>query len=345
MPPPVKPAEVPIGNSVFVSKLGDASGLRTRLDKCFLDIPAAVATAVPGDTVFVFPGVHALTTPIPIRPGVNFEFLGAGAVTSAVNVFSDKGQVGDSDNIILARGWKFSSANGQVLEFAPLAANRKASLFFTFDTLSGGEPVMIYAGAGRIVLDGNAILAPDGTPVQINAALDATIRNCLIKTDTLGNHDAILLAGNLTVENCRVEARGGNGGTDAIGMDDGKLVIRNSKVVSEGANALTVRAAGTVEMSNSDITGDDAALIAADGLIVESDGCNFHCTGTVGAAVETYRNSPAKINLRGGRISSVEGGTDIRVGGAAGEITVAGTTWDRAKGLPTREWIPGTGWQ
>jgi len=346
MPPPPKPdPTVPIGNSVFVSQLGGPDGLRNRLDKCFSDIPSAVAAAQAGDTVFVYPGSYTLSTPIQLRPGINFEFLGSGSVTSSVEVFSDKGQTGDSETTILARGWKFYSENHQAFAFAPKSANRVASLYFTFDAILGGEPVAIYAGAGRIILDGGLIHSLGGTPVQVNAGEDVNIWNCKITTESTANQDAILLWGNLTVENCLIEALGGKGGTDSIGMDGGKLIARNCKIVSEGANALTLRNQGSAELWNCDVIGDDSALTVAENLVIESNDCNFHCTGVGKNAVEIYRSAPAKIQLRGGKISSVEGAFDINLGWGSGEITVAGTTWDRTKGLPTREWIPGEGWR
>ncbi len=337
MPPPPKPdPAVPIGNSVFVSKLGAPEGIRCRLDKCFLDLLEAVAAAQPGDTVFVYPGDYAIEAHIPLRPGINFQFLGVGTVTSPSDVFSDAGQTGDSDTPILARGWTFKAA-AQVLDFNPKSANRRASLYFEFDSLLSDEPVAIYAGEGIVVLNGGMIISPNGTPVQINAGT-AVIRDCLIRTDTLGNGDAILLNGILDLENCFIHATG----TDGIGMDGGKLSVRGSQILSESANGLTLRASGSVQLSNCDVTGKKSALVVDDSLIIESDGCNYHCTGP-GSAVQTSTHGNPIINLRGGKVSSVNGGLDISVG--AGAITVAGTVWDRSKGLPTKEWIPGEGWR
>lgn len=57
VPPP--PSGVMVGNSIFVSKEGnDATGTREDFVFSFLTIQAAIAVAISGDTIFVYPGTY-----------------------------------------------------------------------------------------------------------------------------------------------------------------------------------------------------------------------------------------------------------------------------------------------
>jgi len=220
-----------------------------------------------------------------------------------------------------------------------LQLNKRISLKLLGQTRLFGEPIEIYTSEA-VSLEGGMIHSPGGTPLIVNSGI-VTVRDCTIQTDATSNQDAILLGGSkssLLLENCYVLAAGGTTGTDAIGMDNGWLVLNDCRVVSEGANGLTVRNAGRVSLYDCDITGNDSALVADEALVVESEGCYFRCSG-IGAAVKTAGHGNPKIHLRGGEVY----GLPFSIGN--GEITVAGTVWDRTKGMPGKEWIPGAGWK
>lgn len=90
---------LPIENMLFVSENGnDATGLRTRLDKPFLTISAAMNAATVNDTVYVFPGNYTIPSGDPfIVPNVNM-YCEAGAniaiIDMDVNTFSIGGSIG-----------------------------------------------------------------------------------------------------------------------------------------------------------------------------------------------------------------------------------------------------------
>lgn len=90
---------LPIENMLFVSENGDdATGLRTRLDKPFLTISAAMAVATVNDTVYIFPGTYTIPSGDSfIIPNVNM-YCEAGAnitiIDMDVNTFSIGGSVG-----------------------------------------------------------------------------------------------------------------------------------------------------------------------------------------------------------------------------------------------------------
>lgn len=65
-----------VGNTLFVSKLGDDStAQRESLDKHYLTLSAANNAAQDGDIIIVYPGIYSIEpSQIAIKPNVNYEF-------------------------------------------------------------------------------------------------------------------------------------------------------------------------------------------------------------------------------------------------------------------------------
>lgn len=111
-------SNVPIGNSVFVSKIGsDATGTRDNMSLPFVTIQGALAAAQTGDTIFVFPGDYELTDQLVLKNDIHFEFLGEGLVQLVLgvnkNIFEDSGASAVNCKIN-APGWTFEGRNTTV---------------------------------------------------------------------------------------------------------------------------------------------------------------------------------------------------------------------------------------
>lgn len=109
-PGPSGSGSVLAGNAVYVSKTGDnGTAQRNNLGLSYSTIEAALAAALTGDTVVVFPGDYELADQLVLRDDIHFEFLGEGSLKLAVginkNLFQDT--AGAVTCKINAPGWTF----------------------------------------------------------------------------------------------------------------------------------------------------------------------------------------------------------------------------------------------
>jgi hypothetical protein len=109
-PGPAGSGSVVAANAIYVSKSGnDTTGVRDNLGLSFFTIEAALAIAVAGDTIVVFPGDFELSTSLVLKNDVNFYFIGQGKVTLLLSVLQPIFQ--DSNTAvtcnIFAPGWTF----------------------------------------------------------------------------------------------------------------------------------------------------------------------------------------------------------------------------------------------
>jgi len=119
---------VTVNNTVFVSKNGNnATGARNDWSKPFLTIQAALAAALAGDTVFIFPGTYAEAVVMPDKDNITIR----GAGINAVNIAPVAG---------VPFTWVIGAALMQKFEMSDL-------------TLTDLFP----AGTGCIFIDGNAV--------------------------------------------------------------------------------------------------------------------------------------------------------------------------------------------
>lgn len=80
-----------VGNTLFVSKLGDDStAQRESLDKHYLTLSAANNAAQDGDIIIVYPGIYSIEpSQIAIKPNVNYEFKAGVLIDITVGLVSD----------------------------------------------------------------------------------------------------------------------------------------------------------------------------------------------------------------------------------------------------------------
>ncbi len=115
-------AGLPLQNTLYVSKNGnDGTALRTRIDLPYLTLEAAHTAALAGDTIVVHPGTYELATPLFLKDGVNYEFLGKGEVLLSTSyvaagdstraIFTDNNTIVTST--INAPGWNFTARTTQ----------------------------------------------------------------------------------------------------------------------------------------------------------------------------------------------------------------------------------------
>lgn len=80
-----------VGNTLFVSKLGDdTTAQRESLDKHFLTLAAANNAAQDGDIIIVYPGLYAIeSSQIAIQPNVNYEFKSGVIIEITIDLVTD----------------------------------------------------------------------------------------------------------------------------------------------------------------------------------------------------------------------------------------------------------------
>lgn len=113
-------SSVSVGNAVYVSKTGnDGTGARNLISSPFATINAALAAAIAGDTIIIFPGDYETAARIVLQNDIHFEFLGEGSLRLAVgvnsNIFEDNGSAVNCR--INAPGWLFEGRGTSVTEF------------------------------------------------------------------------------------------------------------------------------------------------------------------------------------------------------------------------------------
>lgn len=107
---PAGTSSVILGNAVYVSTTGnDSNATRNNIGLPYLTIEAALANALTGDTIVVFPGYYELLDQLVLRDDIHFEFLGEGLLRLLFgvnkNIFQDtNGAVSCNIN---APGWTF----------------------------------------------------------------------------------------------------------------------------------------------------------------------------------------------------------------------------------------------
>lgn len=101
-----------VGHAVYVAKTGNnTTAAINNLGLPYETVEAALAVALPGYTVIVFPGDYEMSDGLTLKNNVNFEFLGKGKLTlnAAIKkpLFSDTSSATAVTCTILAPGWTF----------------------------------------------------------------------------------------------------------------------------------------------------------------------------------------------------------------------------------------------
>lgn len=162
-------SNVPMGNAVFVSKAGsDATGTRNNMALPFVTIQAALAAALTGDTVVVFPGDYELADQLVLRDQINFQFIGVGTVTLLLSVkkyiFDDSASIGAVNCTIYAPNWKFEGRG---------STNTDSTLFPT-DYRGVAKGVLKLTKASTVDFTAREIIAAD-TPIYIEGDQAAAV--------------------------------------------------------------------------------------------------------------------------------------------------------------------------
>lgn len=145
--------EIILNNSLFVAKNGsDATGTRARLDLPFLTITAAVAAALAGDTIIIYPGDYDETDLL--KNGVNYFFQSGAQViytgVSTTGIFDDKGAAVVST--IIGGHFKHPTTGGAIFRVDNAGSDISAQ-FTSMD--SGGADVECYCNAGILKMQFN----------------------------------------------------------------------------------------------------------------------------------------------------------------------------------------------
>ncbi len=307
---------VEAGNAVYVSKTGnDGTAARNNMGLSYATISAALAAALPGDTVVVFPGDYELSDSLILKDNVNFHFLGKGTLTLDLAVkkplFDDTTATTTSVTCtIYAPSWKFlgrGSTNNDITVFPTtirgylkgvLKLSKASNVKIVADTLEADDAVVWFNGSEASAVAPSYVGAVVPT-VHVEARLIYKKASAKTTAACIGGQFAkfTVIADDIILDN-------------NTSNDDGPIFFK----FCEYANIQAKRVINTssiglvVYLDNS--WDNDRFYFTAD-FIKSGDGWAFW---TVGPS-KTYAN-----------ISRIESESDCTVVNSYGELTLTGAT-------------------
>ncbi len=334
---------VALQNSLWVAKNGsDATGTRNRVDKPYLTIRAAVTAAQAGDVVIVIAGDYETASPIKIKNGVNFQFIGKGTVTllasvSSGHIFTDSSSAVTS--VIDAPGWTFTAVSSQrVFNFGAASnitiyANQIISNNGMTLRAGGGSNVNVHANklygnafAGAIWLDSCSSFYGTFDIIQVGAfgnaiwtenVADASIKAKRIFADPTNADFLIHVAASNATDSLYFEADEIRAGTNWViwAVGESPYVYLKGKTISANSDCVVT-----------------SSLISGGALTVEAQIITDTHTGTIDGVVHA---EGGLLHLIGATIVNLSSaGADLltrTISGDIGNITLNAVVYDKTK--------------
>lgn len=323
---------VVVGNTVFVSKSGDdATGLRQSLKYHFLTVEAAMAVAVAGDIVVVYPGTYTFAAPVS-KDGVTLHLMSGTTITGAATV----------NTIEVTAGISFKvTGNGKITcndAWAVYQNNATSTLSIECDEILGST------GSGNLT---TAILTSSKTYIKAHKHISAG--TCASALDIQGGGDVVVDANLVDAATNDVDRNGGAYRILFVGSrtGTGNVTINGNITGRQAGPTVSIQGAATpgVITINGNITQNYTAAAAYNTCCVilantgaDQNAQNVFINGQIQAAgsacgINVSNNTGAGRTIVRGNIYTISGscilnassGAAIRIFGDCYQSGVAAT--------------------
>jgi hypothetical protein len=323
--------KITLQQTLYVAKNGnDSTALRNRLDKPFLTIFAARQASLPGDLIFVYPGIYAEGSNDIIATNVNYWFEDGSEVTCLTQVVSD---YGTAKNINVDGRGIFRVLNVNTSLGVINLTNAASTIVFRGKSIVGlGNGIAIFNAVsfdikvdsisssvqygatirgncfGILEFDTMNVTSTSAAIFMSNHGTDLVSRNIIVKGKILNSNNSIADAGVITHGNCNntrffysdilINHTGVSGGAFCTLNGGGKTLFSNLTMLSTNGYGISLQGDSVLEASDCIIVSTTfAARAYNDGCFSASNTLFKTDTDLVGAGGAVSCSGTGEIEL------------------------------------------------